>query len=160
MTNIRPSLLAALVAAALPVGTTFAQQAPNAGQLLQQQQQQIPAAPRNAPELNLQAPATLAAAPGGAKVTLNSISIGGATVFSEAQLLAVLGDFAGKSYDLAGLRTLAERINTVYRAAGYPFARAFSLLLESADVLGAALAAADRHLPPRYAFAPAGTTVH
>ncbi len=34
------------------------------------------------------------------------------------------------------------------------------VLLESADVLGAALAAADRRLPPRYAFAPAGTTLH
>ena len=34
------------------------------------------------------------------------------------------------------------------------------VLLESTDVLGAALAAADRCLPPRYALAPAGTTLH
>jgi hypothetical protein len=34
------------------------------------------------------------------------------------------------------------------------------VLLESANVLGAALAAADRRLPPRYAMAPPGTTVH
>jgi len=34
------------------------------------------------------------------------------------------------------------------------------VLLESTDVLGAALAAADRRLPPRYALAPAGTTLH
>lgn len=34
------------------------------------------------------------------------------------------------------------------------------MLLENVDVLGAALAAADRCLPPRYAFAPAGTVLH
>lgn len=125
MTNIRPSLLAVAIAAALPAATTFAQQPPNAGQLLQQQRQQVPTTPRNAPELNLQAPATPVVAPGGARVTISRISIGGATLFSEAELLAVLGAFAGKSYDLAGLRTLADRIDVVYRTAGYPFARAF-----------------------------------
>ena len=34
------------------------------------------------------------------------------------------------------------------------------VLLESAEVLGSALAAADRRLPPRHAFAPAGATLH
>ena len=124
MTNFRPSLLAALLAA-LPTEYVFAQQPPDAGQLLQQQQQQqIPAVPRAAPGLNLQAPETPAAAPSGAQVTLSRISIGGATLFSETELLAVLGDFAGKPYRLADLNALAARITAHYATAGYPFTRA------------------------------------
>lgn len=56
---------------------------------------------------------------------MQSVSIGGNTVFTEAELLAVLGDYAGKSYDLAALTALAERISAHYRNAGYPFARAY-----------------------------------
>ncbi|MEG2032188.1 MAG: ShlB/FhaC/HecB family hemolysin secretion/activation protein, partial [Janthinobacterium sp.] len=39
-------------------------------------------------------------------------------------LRAALGDVTGKTFDLAGLRGLAERITDVYQASGYPFARA------------------------------------
>jgi len=124
MTHFRYSLLAASVAAAFPLAA-FAQQAPDAGQTLQQQQQQLPQPTRPGVAIDIQAPAVAATLPGGAAVTLTRISIGGASVFSEAELLAVLGDFAGKSYDLAGLRGLAERISAHYRANGYPFARAF-----------------------------------
>ena len=56
---------------------------------------------------------------------MSSISISGNSVISEAELLRALGDFAGKAYDLAGLRGLAEKIANHYRSAGYPFARAF-----------------------------------
>lgn len=123
MTNVRHSLMAASFAAAFPLAS-LAQQAPDAGQTLQQQQQ-APQLPRTGPDINIQSPAATPIAPGGAAVNLTSVSIGGASVFSEAELLAVLGEVAGKSYDLAGLRELAESISTHYRDAGYPFARAY-----------------------------------
>ncbi|MDP1525330.1 MAG: ShlB/FhaC/HecB family hemolysin secretion/activation protein [Rhodocyclaceae bacterium] len=123
MTTFRFSLLAASLAAAFPL-VSFAQQAPDAGQTLQQQQQ-APQLPRTGPAIDVQSPAVATTTPGGAEVTLSSLSIGGASIFTEAELLAVLGEFAGKSYDLAGLRGLAERISAHYRANGYPFARAF-----------------------------------
>lgn len=103
----------------------FAQQAPDAGQTLQQQQQQAPQPPRTGPAIDIQTPAVATTAPGGAQVMLSGVSIAGASVFSEAELLAVLGEVAGQSYDLPGLRGLAERISAHYRASGYPFARAY-----------------------------------
>jgi len=124
MTNLRFSLLAASLAAAFPT-LAFAQQAPDAGQTLQQQQQRAPQLPRSGPAIDIQRPAPATTTPGGAEVTLASVSISGASVFTEAELLAVLGEVTGKRYDFAGLRGLAERISAYYRDAGYPFARAY-----------------------------------
>jgi hemolysin activation/secretion protein len=45
--------------------------------------------------------------------------------FDEATLLAVLGEYRGLAYDLAGLRGLAERVTRFYREQGYPFALAY-----------------------------------
>lgn len=58
-------------------------------------------------------------------VPLTSLLFTGNTVFSQAQMQAVLPDATGKPYDLAGLRGLADRIGAHYRANGYPFARAY-----------------------------------
>lgn len=121
----RFSLLTLAFAAAFPASMAIAQQRPDAGQTLQQQQQQAPQLPRSGPSVDIQTPAVATTTPGGVEVTLSTISIGGTTVFSEAELLAVLGDQAGKSYDLAGLRGLTERISAWYREHGYPFARAY-----------------------------------
>lgn len=115
---------AAACALVLPAALAQAQQAPDAGQTLQQQQP-VPQLPRTGPTINLQVPTAPPAPAGGAQVLVQSISIAGNTVFSEAELMAVLGDYAGQSYDLAGLRGLAERISAFYRAKGYPFARAY-----------------------------------
>lgn len=124
MTTFRISLFAAAVAAAFSPAV-FAQQPPDAGQTLQQQQQQMPQLPRSGPAVEVLAPATSAVKAGGPEVVLAAIGITGASVFSEAELLASLGDYSGKSYDLAGLRGLAEKVSNHYRAHGYPFARAF-----------------------------------
>lgn len=106
-------------------GTALAQQAPDAGQILQQQQQVAPPLPRTGAAIDIQSPAPAATLPGGQQVTLQSVSLRGVSVFSEADLLAVLGAVAGQSYDLAGLRGLASRVSDHYRGNGYPFARAF-----------------------------------
>ena len=124
MTNFRLSLLATSFAVAFPA-VVFAQQAPDAGQTLQQQQQIAPQLPRTGPAIDIQSPAQAATLPGGQQVTLQSVSLRGVSVFSEADLLSVLGAVAGQSYDMAGLRGLASRVSDHYRSNGYPFARAF-----------------------------------
>ena len=101
-----------------------AQVPPDAGQTLQQLQPPI-AAPRESQPLKIQAPLDSAPiAPGGAAVILNTVKLSGNSVFSEETLRAALGDVTGKTFDLAGLRGLAQRITDVYQAGGYPFARA------------------------------------
>lgn len=116
-----PLLLA--IAAALASTATAAQQAPDAGQLLQQQRQPL-TLPEAARAPTIEAPSSSAVEPGGARINLVSLSIEGNTVFSEAELLAALGDYAHKDYDLAQLHALADRLTHYYREAGYPFARA------------------------------------
>ena len=98
--------------------------APDAGQSLQQIKQQTPLIPESSTPLVIESPATAKHTPGGPKVTVDKIAFHGNTVFTNDQLLAVLGDLRGKSFDLAGLKTLADRITTYYHAEGYPFARA------------------------------------
>lgn len=117
--------LTTLAAAISMTGLAQGQTAPDAGQILQQQQQRLPQLPRSGSTIDLQAPALSPTLPGGQQVLLQSVSIRGATVIAEAALLQALGDVAGRSFDLAGLRALASQVADVYRKAGYPFARAF-----------------------------------
>lgn len=115
----------ALTLAVLPLTTPAqAQIAPDAGQTLQQLQPHI-AAPRESKPLIIQAPvATDLVLPGGAVVVVQAVSFTGNSVISQDTLQAALGDVAGNSFDMAGLRGLAERISNFYRANGFPFARA------------------------------------
>jgi hemolysin activation/secretion protein len=108
--------------AALPA---LAQTAPDAGQTLRQNQPPVLQAPRPSQGIAVQPPANSPTQPGGVAIVLNSLNFVGNTVFTQAQLHAVLGDAIGKTYDLAGLRALAERISAHYRVNSYPFARAF-----------------------------------
>jgi len=108
--------------AALPA---LAQTAPDAGQTLRDSQPPVLQAPRPSQGIAVQPPATSPTQPGGVAVAITSLVFSGNTIFTQAQLQAVLADATGKSYDLAGLRGLAERISAHYRTSGYPFARAF-----------------------------------
>jgi len=101
-----------------------AQAIPDAGQILQQQQQ-APRAPRQAPTINIQAAPLVDLLPGGQQVTLSQVQFEGNTVFSSEALNAVLGAVHGQAFDMAALRSLANRISQHYRNSGYPFARAF-----------------------------------
>ena len=65
------------------------------------------------------------AASGGPQAVLNKLQITGLSVFTEEEILASLGDILDKSYDLAGYRSLANKISLFYRDRGYPFARAY-----------------------------------
>ncbi len=121
----RNALAMALAFAVVPLTTPVqAQIAPGAGTILQQLQPPI-AAPRESKALNIQAPAPSGLVlPGGAMVVLQTVSFAGNSVISQNALQTALGNVAGKSFDLAGLRALAERISDFYRASGFPFARA------------------------------------
>lgn len=119
---LRPTTLTLALGLALPA---LAQTAPDAGQTLRQTQPPVLQTPHPSQGIDIQTPAGSPAQPGGVAVPLKSLSFAGNTVFTQAQLQAVLGDATGKMYDLAGLRGLAERISQHYRANGYPFARAF-----------------------------------
>lgn len=120
-TSFRLSALTLALTASFPALT---QTAPDAGEILQQNTPPRET-PRPSPAITIEAPPASTAQPGGGQVTLQAISFGGNSVFSERELLDVLGPVTGKSYDLAGLRELANRITEHYSAAGYPFARAY-----------------------------------
>jgi len=62
---------------------------------------------------------------GGAQVPVSAFQIVGNRVIDTATLAALLKDDAGKSYDLAGLETIAAKITRLYRSQGYFVARAY-----------------------------------
>lgn len=115
------SIIALTLGAAAP---TLGQVAPDAGRALQELAPP-PEMPKPPPRISIDVPSPAPVLPGGAQVTLQAVSFEGNTVFSEEQLLAVLADFSGRSYDLAGLRGLTIRVSDFYQKAGYPFARAY-----------------------------------
>lgn len=114
-----------LVAALAAVFPAFAQQAPDAGRVLREAVPPAPTLPSSSPGIAVESPAEDKTAPGGPTVTLKGVRFGGNTAFSEAELSVALGEVAGQSYDLSGLRGLARRIVGHYRTHGYPFATAF-----------------------------------
>lgn len=114
------SALAATLATSLNVS---AQIAPDAGQILQDSLPQTVSPIAPSVDLNLQAPRSGEVAPGGPQATLRDVRFTGNSVYSSAQLMTVLGDVIGKSFDMAGLRTLVSTLEQHYRDQGYPFAR-------------------------------------
>lgn len=124
-TRLGVSSAALAVLALLCNQATQAQTAPDAGRLLQEQSRQLPQLPKT-PDFHIQAPSTQRVAPGGPQVLLNAVQFEGNSALASAALQACLGsDALGKSYDLAGLQDVADKVSACYWAAGYPFARAF-----------------------------------
>ncbi|KGD99021.1 polymerase [Achromobacter sp. RTa] len=121
--SARPHYLVLALAALLPAAAG-AQQIPNAGRVLQEQATE-PQPPAPAPDLNLSSPVPATAAPGGPQAGVSRVELTGNQAFSSEQLLAQLGDYQGKSYDLAGMQGLANQLTRYYHDAGYPFARVY-----------------------------------
>ncbi|CAB3833118.1 ShlB/FhaC/HecB family hemolysin secretion/activation protein [Achromobacter piechaudii] len=119
----RPHYLALALAALLPTAV-IAQQIPNAGRVLQEQATE-PQPPAPSPELNLSSPIPGTVAPGGPSVSVTRVDLTGNQAFPSAQLLAQLGDYEGKQYDMAGMQGLANQLTRYYHNAGYPFARVY-----------------------------------
>lgn len=123
----KPTICALAVAGLLtcfgPV-LSHAQTQPDAGRTLQSVTPPLQA-PAARQSLDVQAPHANTVAPGGPKIAVSELSFSGNTVFTQAQLQAVLGRVSGERYDLAGLQGLAARITAHYRDAGYRFALAY-----------------------------------
>lgn len=119
----------------LAPGLLFAAPLPNAGQLLPSVPlTPAPASGKAAPVL-LPPPDQSSAAPvSDERITISEVRITGNTVFSEAQLLALIAPdlaaseskgSAGKLFSFVELQALAERITAYYREQGYLLARAY-----------------------------------
>lgn len=115
-----------LLAVGLIPCNTMAQELPDAGRVLQDNLPSPPLQPVK-PSVDFQPKGqALGETPtGGPQIQLNKITLTGNTIYSSEILLAVVGEALGQSYDLAGLRQLANRISRYYRDNGYPFARAY-----------------------------------
>ncbi len=114
-------LVAALLATAQ---NAYAQQPPASGQL-----QQIPPVivpQRAAPDIRIERMDPLAdAAPEGAAIRVDALRVTGATLFSEAELVAVTGFIPGRDLTLPELRNAAGRITRFYNSHGYVLAQAY-----------------------------------
>jgi len=113
------------VSLTVPTFPAFAQVAPDAGRTLQELAPPATSLPKVSPRIDIPAPTAAPSAPGGATVQVQSVRFTGNTRFSSQELQNAIGDVRGQSYDLAGLRGLAEQVSKYYRQQGYPFARAF-----------------------------------
>lgn len=118
--------LALWLGLALPSAVALAQQAPDAGRLLEQNRPPPGPPPAESPDLDLRPPeAPPETAPGGPRLRVERLTITGATRFPETELHALVADAEGRELTLAELRERAARITRHYRAHGYLLARAY-----------------------------------
>lgn len=119
--------LATIVTSLAGVPLAFAQTPPDAGSLLQQQEQLEHKLPQQFPEAEtpeVVKPA-LKKVPG-LKVQVKAIRFSGATdLVPEAQLRALVADAIGKELDFAGLQALADKVTELLRSRGWLLARAY-----------------------------------
>jgi hemolysin activation/secretion protein len=117
---------AALVALATSVlaGQVVAQQAPDAGQILESlKPTPVPAPEGKSVEIPPLSPSGLL--PGGQTVTLKTIAFKGIVSIPENEVRSHLGtDVLNTPLDLAGLRGIADKVSLYLRGRGFPFARA------------------------------------
>ncbi len=111
------------IAANIVAASAWGQALPDAGQVLQEVLPRLLLPPTPPATLDLRPSEGVPPAAGGAQVTLQGVRLSGHSVFTEAELLSVLGEVKGE-YDLSGLQALAAKLTAHYRANGYPFARA------------------------------------
>lgn len=124
MNQTKLPYLAFLMLATLPLTSNAgAIPQPDAGRTIQEIAP-VPELPKPSIDINIEVPEGTKSTAGGATVIVNTITIKGNSIFDTETLLAVIGETQGKSYDLAGLKKLADLITTYYRNSGYPFARA------------------------------------
>jgi len=107
------------------VTPALAQERPNAGQLFQENRQQLQP-PKESDGLSIEGGARSGAVPeGGVEVTLSEVIFEGNTLFKDPVLEDLIGPVAGKTFTFAQMRALTDQISDFYRQEGYIFARAF-----------------------------------
>ena len=102
----------------------FAGTAPDAGQTIRENAPVIQA-PAESKKFKIKSPTGPDAVKGGATVVLLSVTFTGNSHISQDELTKVIGDVAGKSFDLAGLRSITNQVGDYYHTKGYSFARAY-----------------------------------
>jgi len=108
-----------------PFAAANAQQLPDASVLYPETAPRL-APPQPSPSFNLDGAALpRTTAPGGETFALKEIKFQGNTKLSAEQLASLVEPYLGKPVDLAGLQEIANGVTSYYRAAGYPFARAY-----------------------------------
>lgn len=126
-TQVTPLRLA--IAALFAPVTFMSQAAPlppvNTGTIIQQTQPALQAPTASDFQIQFDGNALADTPAGGPQALLKTLQVTGASVFTESEVLAGLGDVLNKSYDMAGYRKLANSISQFYRDRGYPFAKAY-----------------------------------
>ena len=107
--------------AALLHCTTLAQVQPDAGRVQEQLRAPAPAVSPAAPAIRIE-PQRAKPAPDTPPFFVAGFRVTGATLFSEAELLAILGD-AGRPLTLNEIQARAERLTERYKSRGYVVAR-------------------------------------
>jgi len=104
----------------------YAQQRPDAGQVLEQTRQPLRLPPPAEPVLP-QPPEPKPALPAlpQLKVKVQQFTFTGNTLYSEAQLQSLVEEFIGKELDFEGLNEAATKVRAFYRARGYFLAQAY-----------------------------------
>lgn len=120
---------------ALPA-ISHSQQLPDAGSIQRDNQPPALQAPKPDPGLQLDSEPEPQTQPGGPQVQIDRVEFSGNTLLATETLQAAIADLLGRSLDLAGLRSLAQRVSDRYTAAGYPFTRAY---LPPQDLQGGSL---------------------
>ncbi|MDD5336742.1 MAG: ShlB/FhaC/HecB family hemolysin secretion/activation protein [Rhodoferax sp.] len=126
-----------LLAAGAATAVSAAPAAPDAGQISRELQQQ-PAftATPSAKPLRVPGDSAVGKANGAARLAVQSIRVQGSTVFSAAELEALVADLLGTEHSLAELDAGVARISAYYRERGYLVARAY---LPAQDIQSGAL---------------------
>ena len=103
----------------------LAQQAPDAGQQIQQIPQP-PVVKRPSSDILFDTPTTRdEVAVAGPKVRVNAIEVTGATLFSAEELISAAGFTPGSELNLSDLRNIASRVARYYNDRGYFLAQAY-----------------------------------
>ena len=111
---------------ALASSFIYAQQRPDAGQVLEQTRQPLRLPPPAEPVLP-RPPEPQPALPLSPqlRVKVQQFSFSGNTLYSEAQLQPLVEEFIGKELDFEGLNEAATKVRAFYRARGYFLAQAY-----------------------------------
>lgn len=102
----------------LQVSGVYAQTAPDAGRLLQEQPKPPAAKPAPAPSLAPKVPSDIKA-PAGPSFLLKGIRFSGATLVPEAELQSRVSSFVGETINFAVLEALASQLTGYYLEKGY-----------------------------------------
>lgn len=105
----------------------LAQQQPDAGRILREQERPLPAQPQpRAPGTTIDEPARPALKPAATpRFVLREIRFSGNTAFAGTELLPLVAEYVGREIGFEELQAAAARITRHYRENGYPVARAY-----------------------------------